>query len=127
MLPAFRAGLQQAAIQEGVEGILAAIDNTYRMVERPRERPWRDRSGATDGGKVIAYVILFVMIAVFVVLFKRVARTANVGYGDDGRRRHGWRSDDDWGHSSRSSSLSGFSSRSSGGGGFRGGGASGRW
>ena len=125
LLPAFRAGLPEAGIQDGVDGILAALGDTYQMVERPRESlqgDWRDGQ----------WLIILPIILVFgVILFVMVGGLLRSGLDFGTGPGNTWRSDNDgWLSSSYSSSHSSFSSSSShsyGGGSFHGGGASGHW
>jgi uncharacterized protein len=124
MLPAFRAGRPEAGIQEGVNGILAALGDAYQMVERSRQSPQGSatdgRSSRTPSSASGVGVILIIFVVIF--LFSKI-------WGGSGTAgRSSWRSDDDddW-RSSRRSSFGSSRSHSSGGGSFRGGGASGRW
>jgi uncharacterized protein len=124
MLPAFRAGRAEAAIQDGVNGVLAALGDSYQMVERPRQSPqgtWTDwlPFGITPQALLIAAIF-------FVIAFNFLRDMLWPVPGAGGATT--WRSDhDDWG-SSRHSSFHSSSSHSSGGGGsFHGGGASGHW
>lgn len=124
MLPAFRAGRPEAGIQDGVSGILAALGDSYQMVERPRQSPqgtWTDWLPFKITPQVLAVAAIFLVVA---FNFLRDMLWPVPGGGG----AMGWRSDsDDWG-SSRHSSFHSSSSHSSGGGGsFHGGGASGHW
>jgi uncharacterized protein len=128
MLPAFRAGRREAAVQQGVDGILAALGDRYQMVERPRQGP---QGAWTDGLPFGLTPHTLLIGVVFLIVAGYFLRDLLLPYSGTGGRNT-WRSDDDdWG-SSRHSSIGGFSSHSSshhssGGGSFHGGGASGRW
>ena len=147
MLPAFRAGRQEAGIQDGVNGILAALGDAYQMVERPRWSAQTDDE--VDKLRVMVAVIAVLIAIAFVVavlnalMGGRLLNSLSSAAGN-------WRSDDDdqwdrgsrrfkntsrpsrsstWSDSSRDSSWGGGGRSFGGGGGgsFGGGGASGRW
>jgi uncharacterized protein len=135
MLPAFRAGRPEAGIQDGVNGILAALGDAYQMVERPRWSPQADEAG----GRLIPIPLIAVLVGIGLVVILLNVLTGGRLFNSGSGGGHGWRSDDDdWQFGGRSSSRSSFgghgfgggssfSSHSSGGGSFHGGGASGHW
>ena len=105
MLPAFRTGRYEAGIDQGVNGILAAIGNAYEFVEQAPSR--QSDNPFTIDGKDLFVGVLMIGVAAVAAIWKRFAGGE---LGDSG--------DSDWGHSS---------DHSSGGGSFSGGGASGHW
>jgi uncharacterized protein len=123
MLPAFRAGRPEAGIQDGVNGILAALGDSYQMVERPRQSPqgtWTDWLPFEITPQALLIAAIFFVIA-FNFLRDMLWPVPGAGGATTWRSGH-----DDWG-SGRHSSFRSSSSHSSGGGSFHGGGASGHW